>query len=112
MFFFCVISTIAQSPVVPTFVEAVKLALSAFVLLYAFVANSALLTVGTATGVTLTVFFAVCSMVAMGMAVQGSCFRNLDPVTRLIFLAVGLGLIVPWLLWNLISLVLSAAGTA
>ena len=97
---------------VPTSVEAVKLALPAFVLPYAFVANSALLTIGTAGEVTLTIFFAVVSMVAMGMAVQGYCFRNLDPVTRLVFLAVSLGLIVPWVQWNLISLVLGVAWTA
>ena len=105
-------AAIAQAPVVPTSIEAVKLALPAFVLPYAFVANSALLTIGTATEVTVTVFFAVCSMVAMGMAVQGYCFRNLDPITRLLFLAASLGMITPWVQWNLISLVLGAAWTA
>ncbi len=105
-------AAIAQAPVVPTSIEAVKLALPAFVLPYAFVANSALLTIGTAAEVTVTVFFAVCSMVAMGMAVQGYCFRNLDPVTRLLFLAASLGMITPWVQWNLISLVLGAAWTA
>ena len=105
-------AAIAQSPVVPTSVEAVKLALPAFVLPYAFVANSALLTIGTAGEVTLTVFFAVLSMIAMGMAVQGYCFRNLDPITRLLFLAASLGMITPWVQWNLISLVLGAAWTA
>ena len=89
-------AAIAQSPVMLTSVEAVKLALPAFVLPYAFMANFAFLTIGTATEVTLTVFFAVCSMIAMGMAVQAYCFRNLDPVTPLVFLAVSLDLIVPW----------------
>ena len=82
--FFCAISAIAQptastsyaaaaqSSVVPKSVEAVKLALPAFVRPYAFVANSTLLTIGTATEVTLTIFFAVGSMVAMGMAVQAT----------------------------------------
>ena len=70
-------AAIAQSPVVATSVEAVKLALPAFVLPYAFVANSALLTIGTPLDVTVTVFFAVCSMVAMGIAVQGYCFMRL-----------------------------------
>ena len=105
-------AAIAQAPVVATSVEAVKLALPAFVLPYAFVANSALLTIGTAAEVTVTVFFAVCSMVAMGMAVQGYCFRNLDPITRLLLLAVSLGMITPWVQWNLVSLVLGAAWTA
>lgn len=98
-------AAIAQSPVVPTSIEAVKLALPAFVLPYAFVANSALITIGTAWDVTVTVIFAVLSMIAMGMAVQGYCYRNLDPVFRLLFLAVSLGMITPWVQWNVISLV-------
>ena len=105
-------AAIAQAPVVATSVEAVKLALPAFVLPYAFVANSALLTIGTAAEVTVTVFFAVCSMIAMGMAVQGYCFRNLDPVTRVLLLGASLGLVTPWLQWNLASLVLGVALTA
>jgi TRAP-type uncharacterized transport system fused permease subunit len=102
-------AAIAQAPVVPTSVEAVKLALPAFVLPYAFVNNSALLSIGTAGEVTLTIFFAVCSMVTMGIAVQGYCFRILDPITRILFLAVSLGLITPWVQWNLIGLVAGLA---
>ncbi len=102
-------AAIAQAPVVPTSVEAVKLALPAFVLPYAFVNNSALLSIGTAGEVTLTIFFAVCSMVTMGIAVQGYCFRILDPITRVLFLAVSLGLITPWVQWNLIGLVAGLA---
>lgn len=104
-------AAIAQSPVVPTSVEAVKLALPAFVLPYAFVANSALLTIGGAGEVTVTVAFAVCSMVAMGMAVQGYCFRNLDGITRLLFLAASLGMVTPWLQWNIVGLVVGLALT-
>ena len=102
-------AAIAQSPVVATSVEAVKLALPAFVLPYAFVANSALLTIGAPLEVTVTVFFAVCSMVAMGIAVQGYCFMRLDVVSCLLFLAVSLGLVAPALQWNAASLVLGAA---
>lgn len=102
-------AAIAQSPVVATSVEAVKLALPAFVLPYAFVANSALLTIGTPLDVTVTVFFAVCSMVAMGIAVQGYCFMRLDAVSRVLFLAVSLGLVAPAIQWNAASLALGAA---
>ena len=98
-------AAIAQSPVVPTSIEAVKLALPAFVLPYAFVANSALITIGNAWDVTVTVIFAVLSMIAMGMAVQGYCYRNLDPITRLLFLGVSLGMITPWIQWNVTGLV-------
>ena len=80
--------------------EAVTLTLSA----YAFLANSALVTIGTVTEVTLTVFFAVCSMVAMGTAVEGYCFRKLDPVTRVLFLAASMGLVLPCVQWKLASL--------
>ena len=102
-------AAIAQSPVVPTSIEAVKLALPAFVLPYAFVANSALITIGSALEVTVTVAFAVLSMIAMGMAVQGYCFRNLDAVTRLLFLAASLGMVTPWLQWNVVGLVVGLA---
>ena len=102
-------AAIAQSPVVPTSIEAVKLALPAFVLPYAFVANSALITIGNAWDVTVTVIFAVLSMIAMGMAVQGYCFRNLDPITRLLFLAASLGMVTPWLQWNVVGLAVGAA---
>ena len=72
-------------------------------------ANSALLTIGAPLEVTVTVFFAVCSMVAMGIAVQGYCFMRLDVVSCLLFLAVSLGLVAPALQWNAASLVLGAA---
>ena len=104
-------AAIAQSPVVPTSIEAVKLALPAFVLPYAFVANSALITIGTAVEVTVTVAFAVLSMIAMGMAVQGYCYRNLDGITRLLFLAASLGMVTPWLEWNIVGLAVGAALT-
>ena len=104
-------AAIAQSPVVPTSIEAVKLALPAFVLPYAFVANSALITIGGAMEVTVTIIFAVLSMIAMGMAVQGYCYRNLDPVTRLLFLAASLGMVTPWLQWNVVGLAVGAALT-
>ena len=104
-------AAIAQSPVVPTSIEAVKLALPAFVLPYAFVANSALITIGNAWDVTVTIIFAVLSMIAMGMAVQGYCFRNLDPVFRLLFLAASLGMVTPWLQWNVVGLVMGLALT-
>ncbi len=104
-------AAIAQSPVVPTSIEAVKLALPAFVLPYAFVANSALITIGNAVEVTVTVAFAVLSMIAMGMAVQGYCFRNLDGITRLLFLAASLGMVTPWLQWNIVGLVVGLALT-
>ena len=102
-------AAIAQSPVVPTSIEAVKLALPAFVLPYAFVANSALITIGNAWDVTVTIIFAVLSMIAMGMAVQGYCFRNLDGITRLLFLAASLGMVTPWLQWNVVGLVVGLA---
>lgn len=104
-------AAIAQSPVVPTSIEAVKLALPAFVLPYAFVANSALITIGGAVEVTVTIVFAVLSMIAMGMSVQGYCFRNLDAVTRVIFLAASLGMVTPWLQWNLVGLAVGVALT-
>ena len=104
-------AAIAQSPVVPTSIEAVKLALPAFVLPYAFVANSALITIGNFAEVTVTIAFAVLSMIAMGMAVQGYCFRNLDGITRLLFLAASLGMVTPWLEWNVVGLVVGMALT-
>ncbi len=104
-------AAIAQSPVVPTSIEAVKLALPAFVLPYAFVANSALITIGNAADVTVTIVFAVLSMIAMGMAVQGYCYRNLGPVTRVLFLAASLGMVTPWLQWNVVGLVVGTALT-
>ena len=39
------------------------------------------------------------------MAVHSYCFRNFDPTTRLLFLAVSLDMITPWVQWNLVSLV-------
>ena len=72
-------------------------------------ANSALITIGNAVEVTVTVAFAVLSMIAMGMAVQGYCFRNLDGITRLLFLAASLGMVTPWLQWNIVGLVVGLA---
>jgi len=102
-------AAIAQSPVLPTALEAMKLALPAFALPYVFVANSALLMIGTPMEIITTVFFAVCGMVAMGVAVQNYCFRDLDVVSRFLFLMSSLGLIVPGLQWNLAGLALSVA---
>lgn len=100
-------AAIAQSPVLPTALEAMKLALPAFVLPYVFVANSALLMIGTPVEIITTVLFAVCGMVAMGVAVQSYCYRDLDFLSRFLFLLSSLGLIVPGLQWNLAGLALS-----
>ena len=93
-------AAIARSPIMPTAIEAMKLALPAFILPYMFVAKISLLMVGSPATVATTAAFAVAGIIAMGMALQNYAFALLSPAKRVVFFLCGLALIGPRLSWN------------
>ena len=92
-------AAIAQSPVMATSVEAMKLALPAFLLPYMFVANPSLLLIGTVGKVSIAIVLAIAGVICMAMAIQNYAYTPLDPVRRRLFFAAGIGLIGPNLHW-------------
>ncbi|MFQ5851255.1 MAG: TRAP transporter permease [Candidatus Binatia bacterium] len=93
-------AAIARSPIMPTAVEAMKLALPAFILPYMFVTKSSLLLIGSPLSVVVTVTFAIAGIVVMGMALQNYAFAPMNPAKRGVFFLCGLALIGPGLSWN------------
>jgi TRAP-type uncharacterized transport system fused permease subunit len=94
-------AALARSPVMPTAIEAMKLALPAFILPYMFVAKSSLLLIGSPLSVAVTILFALAGITAMGIALQNYAFAPMDPIKRTLFFLCGLALISPGLFWNL-----------
>ena len=94
-------AAIARSPIMPTAIEAMKLALPAFLLPYMFVVDPSLLLIGSAGKVAFGIVFALGGVISMSMAIQNFAFVHLDPVRRILFLAAGIGMIGPNLYWQI-----------
>jgi TRAP-type uncharacterized transport system fused permease subunit len=93
-------AAIARSPIMPTAIEAMKLALPAFLLPFMFVLDPSLLLIGSGMTVTIGVIFALGGVIAVSIAVQNYAYGPLNPMTRLLFLAAGIGMIGPNLYWH------------
>lgn len=102
-------AAIAGSPVMPTAIEAMKLALPAFILPFLFVYDASLLMIGTPLKVVTSVGFAIAGVVSMSMAVQNYCFTPMDITRRGLFFLCSLALIGPGLKWNLGGLAIATA---
>ena len=100
-------AAIARSPIMPTAIEAMKLALPAFILPYMFVANISLLMVGSPATVAATAAFALAGIIAMAIALQNYAFAPMNPAKRAIFFLSGLALIGPRLSWNLAGMLVA-----
>jgi len=94
-------AAIARSPIMPTAIEAMKLALPAFLLPFMFVVDPSLLLIGSAGKVTVGIIFALGGIVSMAIAIQNYAFVPLDPVKRILFFVAGIGLIGPTLYWHI-----------
>ncbi len=101
-------AALAHAPVMPTALEAMKLALPAFILPYMFVAKGSLLLIGPLLDVVVTVVFAIAGIVAMAIALQNYAFAAMNFAKRFTFFLCGLALIGPWLSWNLVGLLVAA----
>lgn len=101
-------AALAHSPVMPTALEAMKLALPAFILPYMFVAKGSLLLIGPLLDVVVTVVFAIAGIVAMAIALQNYAFAAMNFAKRFTFFLCGLALIGPWFSWNLAGLLVAA----
>jgi TRAP-type uncharacterized transport system fused permease subunit len=97
-------AAIASAPVMATALEAMKLALPAFLLPFLFVYDPSLLMIGPDWRVAVSVVLALGGVVAMGMAVQNYCFAALSVANRLLLFLCGVALIGPRLTWNLVGL--------
>jgi TRAP-type uncharacterized transport system fused permease subunit len=92
----------------PTALEAMKLALPAFILPYMFVAKGSLLLIGPLLDVVVTVVFAIAGIVVIAIALQNYAFAAMNFAKRFTFFLCGLALIGPWLSWNLAGLLVAA----
>jgi TRAP transporter 4TM/12TM fusion protein len=102
-------AAIAGAPIMPTAIEAMKLALPAFILPFLFVYDASLLMIGTPLKIAASVAFAIAGVTAMGMAVQNYCFAPMDLGKRALFFLCGLALIGPGLQWNLAGFAVGGA---
>ncbi len=101
-------AAIARAPIMPTAVEAMKLALPAFILPYMFVAKSSLLLIGSPVDILITILFAVAGVTAMAIATQNYAFELLTTTKRILFFLSSLALMGPGLQWNLAGIVVAS----
>lgn len=102
-------AAIARSAIMPTAIEAMKLALPAFLLPFLFVYDPSLLMIGSPVKVAASIAFAIAGIVAVAMAVQNYCFASLDLAKRAVFFLCGLALIGPGLQWNVTGFLVAGA---
>lgn len=93
-------AAIARSPIIPTAIEAMKLALPAFILPYMFILDPSLLLIGSAPQVAVGTVFALAGVIAMALAVQDYAFAPLTLLKRALFFLGGLLMIGPTLYWH------------
>jgi TRAP transporter 4TM/12TM fusion protein len=94
-------AAIAQSPIMPTAVEAMKLALPAFLLPYMFILDPSLLMLGTPLQIAVGAHFAVGGVGALAAALQGFAYGPLTLVQRALCFAAGVVMIGPTPAWHL-----------
>lgn len=94
-------AAIAKAPIMPTAIEALKLALPAFLLPYMFIVDPSLLLIGSTGKIIFGILFALGGVISMAMGIQKFAYIHLDTMRRLMFLFAGIGMIGPNLYWQI-----------
>jgi TRAP transporter 4TM/12TM fusion protein len=102
-------SSIAGSPMMPTAVQAMKLAVAGYLVPFIFLYKPGLALVGPAGEVAWSVFDGVIATVLLACALEGYQFRTLSPPERLALAAAGILLFVPGWETRIIGLVIALA---
>lgn len=102
-------ASIAQANPVKIAVLACRIAMVAFILPFVFIYHPALLLVGSAGTILLSVTLVVAGVVALNAALEGYCLVRLDGLRRGLLLAAGLALLLPSDAMRIAGMVLFAA---